>query len=83
MHKYELIIYWSAEDAVYVAEVSGRHALGKDRRGMAGLAGGTAGSISSSVALLPMPPGNLRLSQSQQLSVQGLEVGCLGAAAGD
>ncbi len=32
MQKYELIIYWSAEDAVYVAEVSGRHALGKDGR---------------------------------------------------
>ena len=42
---------------------------------LGGLAVGAAGSILSSMALLHMPPGDLRLSQSQQLTVQGLEFG--------
>ena len=58
---------------------SGRHALGKGRRRTAELAGGAAGSILSSVALLHMPPGDLRLGQSQQLAVRGLELGGHGA----
>ncbi len=62
---------------------SGRHALGKGRRRTAGLAGRPAGSILGGVALLDMTSGDLRLSQSQQLAVQGLELGCPGAAAGD
>ena len=48
-----------------------------------GLAGRPAGPILGGVALLHMPPGDLRLSQSQQLAVQGLELGCPGAAADD
>ncbi len=48
-----------------------------------GLAGPPAGPILGGVALLDMTPGDLRLGQSQQLAVQGLELGCLGAAAGD
>ena len=47
-----------------------------------GLAGRPAGPILGGVALLDMTPGDLRLGQSQQLAV-GLELGCLGAAAGD
>ncbi len=45
-----------------------------------GLAGRPAGPILGGVALLDMTPGNLRLGQSQQLAVHGLELGCLGAA---
>ena len=48
-----------------------------------GLAGCPPGPYLSSVTLLHMPPGDLRFGQSQQLAVQGLELGCLGAAAGD
>ncbi len=47
------------------------------------LAGSPAGLILGGVALLDMTPGDLRLSQSQQLAVQELELGCLGADAGD
>ena len=45
--------------------------------------GRPAGPILGGVALLDMTPGDLRLGQSQQLAVQGLALGCLGAAAGD
>ena len=53
---------------------SGRHALGEGRPRTAGLAGDAAGSILSSVALLHVPPGDLRLSQSQQLAVRSLSL---------
>ncbi len=62
---------------------SGRHALGKGATPILGLAVQIGALILGGVALLHMPPGDLRLSQSQQLAVQGLELGCLGAAAGD
>ena len=45
-----------------------------------GLAGRLAGPILGSVALPHMTPGDLRLGQSQHPAVQGLELGCLGAA---
>ncbi len=60
-----------------------RAVLARDLGELPSLAGGAAGSILSSVALFHMPPGDLRSSQSQQPAVQGLELGCLGAAAGD
>ncbi len=47
-------------------------------------AGGVpGGTIFSSVALLDMTSGDLRLSQSQQFAVQGLARGYPGAAAAD
>ena len=54
----------------------GWEAEGGDPQGVTGgLAVGAAGTILSGVALLCMPPGDLRLSQSQQLAVQGPELG--------
>ena len=59
---------------------SGSHALGEGATPTLGLAVQIGALILGGVALLDMTPGDLRLGQSQQLAVQGLELGCPGAA---
>ena len=59
---------------------SGRHALGKGTTPTLGAGEVQIGLlILGSGALLDMTPGDLWLGQSQQLALQGLELGCLGA----
>ncbi len=59
---------------------SGRHVLGNGTVPTLGLAVQIGALILGSVALLHMAPGDPRLGRSQQLAVQGLELGCPGAA---
>ncbi len=63
-----------------VNEETAKEIIPRFKKGETTLAGGAAGSILGGVALLDMPSGDLWLSQSQRLAVQGLELSCPGAA---